>query len=134
MDPSPAAAEESLETVDPPAPEPAVQPPTVPFDWEPWAWAVALVLLVALVYWPAVGHGYIWDDDAHVITNTTLRSAQGLHDMWLHWVQFLSIIRSRTRPYGRSTSCGVSTRAAITSLTYCCTWPCACCCGACCCD
>ena len=36
-----------------------------------------------MAYLPATQCGYIWDDDAHVQSNKTLRSAGGLWDIWL---------------------------------------------------
>ncbi len=44
---------------------------------------VALFLLVALTYIPAMGCGFIWDDDDYVTENPTLRSADGLRRIWL---------------------------------------------------
>ena len=38
--------------------------------------------LVLLAYLPAVGAGYIWDDDAHVTQNEALRSVEGLKNIW----------------------------------------------------
>jgi protein O-mannosyl-transferase len=67
------------------APAAAAEAPEPPFDWVPWFWGGLLVLLVAIVYSPVRDNGYIWDDDSHVITNVTLRTGQGLHDMWLRW-------------------------------------------------
>ncbi|MDA1082058.1 MAG: tetratricopeptide repeat protein [Gemmatimonadetes bacterium] len=52
--------------------------PRRPYD----AW-LGLLLLVAIViaYWPALGGGLVWDDDAHV-TRTALRSLDGLRRIW----------------------------------------------------
>jgi tetratricopeptide (TPR) repeat protein len=47
-----------------------------------WPWGAALVLLVAIVYWPTLGNGFIWDDDWYVENNGTLRTWQGLADIW----------------------------------------------------
>ncbi len=54
------------------------------FSVQPWLWAGLLVLLVIAVYWPTLSNGFIWDDDAHVEMNRTLRSAGGLADIWFH--------------------------------------------------
>ncbi len=43
----------------------------------------ALVLLVVLAYLPALRGGYIWDDDAYVTDNLSLRSVEGLRRIWL---------------------------------------------------
>ena len=43
--------------------------------------AVVLLLVVFAVYGPALGGGFLWDDDAHV-TKPELRSAQGLWRIW----------------------------------------------------
>ena len=47
-----------------------------------WPWAAGLLLLVTAVYWPTLANGFIWDDDANVIDNATLRSLDGLRQMW----------------------------------------------------
>ena len=44
--------------------------------------AVLLALLTVVAYWPALRSGFIWDDDLYVTHNPTLRSAQGLYDIW----------------------------------------------------
>ena len=40
--------------------------------------AVFLFGLAFIVYLPSIGNGFIWDDDAYVQHNPTLRSAAGL--------------------------------------------------------
>src|SRR4030095_7002965 len=45
--------------------------------------ALLLVGLTALAYAPALEGGFIWDDDAYVYENPTLRSAAGLRAIWL---------------------------------------------------
>ncbi|MGD0651503.1 MAG: tetratricopeptide repeat protein [Verrucomicrobiia bacterium] len=45
---------------------------------------VLIVLLTVVAYLPAMRGGFIWDDDAYVTGNQTLRSAQGLHQIWLN--------------------------------------------------
>ena len=48
-------------------------------------WPAAGLLLVAITfsaYFPALGGGYIWDDDDYVTANDTLRSVQGLGRIW----------------------------------------------------
>lgn len=42
-----------------------------------------LVLLTFAVYLPALSCGFIWDDDGYVINNPTLRSWDGLRQIWL---------------------------------------------------
>jgi hypothetical protein len=44
--------------------------------------AAGLLLLVTAVYWPTLANGFVWDDDANVIDNSTLRSFDGLRQMW----------------------------------------------------
>jgi hypothetical protein len=41
-------------------------------------WAGLIVLLTLLAYIPAMRGGYIWDDNAHITDNATLRSSDGL--------------------------------------------------------
>ncbi|HEX3726407.1 MAG TPA: hypothetical protein VHV08_09195 [Pirellulales bacterium] len=53
------------------------------FRWLPGLWGLALVVLVACVYAPTLGNGFIWDDDAYVEHNPTLLSLAGLRDIWL---------------------------------------------------
>ena len=47
------------------------------------ALAVVLAALTLLAYLPALGAGYIWDDDWHVTNNPTLRTLDGLRQIWL---------------------------------------------------
>ena len=43
------------------------------------SWAAPFVAVATLVaYLPALGAGYIWDDDKYVTQNPTLTSASGL--------------------------------------------------------
>ncbi|HEY8122430.1 MAG TPA: hypothetical protein VII78_14000, partial [Myxococcota bacterium] len=52
---------------------------------------VALLLLAA--YWPSLGGGFIWDDDAHVVDNVQLRDLAGLFRIWIpgHTPQFYPV-------------------------------------------
>src|SRR5580658_10517590 len=43
--------------------------------------AVALALLTAAAYWPALRGGFVWDDDGHV-TRPELQSLHGLARIW----------------------------------------------------
>ncbi len=52
-------------------------------DLNAWRSGAALVALTLLVYLPATRCGYIWDDDYHVTNNQTLRSLDGLKQIWL---------------------------------------------------
>jgi len=45
--------------------------------------ALALLILTLVAYLPALQCGFIWDDDDYVSHNMTLRSADGLRDIWL---------------------------------------------------
>ena len=42
-----------------------------------------IVLITLMAYIPALQGGFIWDDDAYVTENPTLRSVQGLARIWL---------------------------------------------------
>src|SRR5258706_6634503 len=42
-----------------------------------------LIAGTALAYGPVLRAGFIWDDDAHINENQALRTAAGLHDIWL---------------------------------------------------
>ncbi len=43
----------------------------------------ALFIAAAVAYLPALRAGFIWDDDAYVTRNFTLRSVEGLKQIWL---------------------------------------------------
>jgi tetratricopeptide (TPR) repeat protein len=45
--------------------------------------AAALLALTLLAYLPALGAGFVWDDDDYVTDNPTLRSLDGLRRIWL---------------------------------------------------
>jgi Flp pilus assembly protein TadD len=47
-------------------------------------WFLGLLLIAAtfLAYFPALHGGFIWDDDAHISANPTLRSLSGLWEIW----------------------------------------------------
>ena len=44
--------------------------------------AALLVLLTVAVYLPAIGAGYVWDDDTLLTANPQMRSAAGLAEIW----------------------------------------------------
>jgi len=44
--------------------------------------AVVILVCVVAIYFPALGGGYLWDDDVYVTANVALRSAAGLLDIW----------------------------------------------------
>jgi tetratricopeptide (TPR) repeat protein len=55
-------------------------------DW-PWrsiALAGILVAMALVTYTPVLNDGFIWDDDAYVTRNLTLRSVRGLGLMWFY--------------------------------------------------
>jgi hypothetical protein len=49
-----------------------------------WLAGALIVLLTVVAYLPAMRGGFIWDDDAYVTENQTLRSAKGLRQIWLN--------------------------------------------------
>ena len=51
-------------------------------DWSGLKWGAALVALAAIVYWPTLNNGFIWDDDAYVQNNVQLRTLDGLTNIW----------------------------------------------------
>lgn len=53
-----------------------------PDRWQAALPGLALVLLVVVVYLPALRGQFIWDDDFHVLKNASLRSLDGLWWMW----------------------------------------------------
>lgn len=44
--------------------------------------ALLLVVATVIAYLPALRAGFIWDDDQYVVENPTLRTAEGLVDIW----------------------------------------------------
>ena len=50
--------------------------------WSTIVSAAALVVLVFVVYWPALDAGYVMDDDINLQANPTLYSVDGLRQMW----------------------------------------------------
>jgi len=72
-------------TEDQDTPSEIPETPREPIDWGPWLWGGLLALLVGFVYFPTLGNGFIWDDDAHVLSNVALRSGDGLYNMWFKW-------------------------------------------------
>ncbi|MCM2257929.1 MAG: tetratricopeptide repeat protein [Vicinamibacteria bacterium] len=44
--------------------------------------ALALVVMTLAAYTPVLSAGYIWDDELYVTGNESLRTFQGLHDIW----------------------------------------------------
>ncbi len=44
--------------------------------------AMAILLAVTMAYGPALKAGFIWDDDAYVLENQHLESAEGLRQIW----------------------------------------------------
>jgi Flp pilus assembly protein TadD len=47
-----------------------------------WVYALLLAAITAMAYVRAVGGDFVWDDDANIINNTTLRSLAGLGRIW----------------------------------------------------
>ncbi len=52
--------------------------------WWSWVFGVGLVVATFLAYWPAMHGGFLWDDETHIAGNATLRSADGLSQIWFH--------------------------------------------------
>ena len=48
-----------------------------------WTMAALLALMTLCAYFPAIQGGFIWDDDDYVTENQTLRSIEGLKQIWL---------------------------------------------------
>lgn len=46
--------------------------------------ALFLIAVIIIAYLPATKCGYIWDDETHIQNNQTLRSVNGLRDIWLN--------------------------------------------------
>jgi hypothetical protein len=47
-----------------------------------FAWGAALVAITLIAYLPALGNGFIWDDNDYVTQNLVLRSLDGLRRLW----------------------------------------------------
>jgi Flp pilus assembly protein TadD len=65
------------------APPARAAAPARPSWTRPALWAGLIVVLTCVAYVPAMRGGFIWDDDAYVTNNTTLRDAAGLARIWL---------------------------------------------------
>src|SRR5262245_56856407 len=51
--------------------------------WQsPWTRGALIALLVLVCYLPVLKAGFIWDDDAYLIKNQTLRNTDGLQRLW----------------------------------------------------
>src|SRR5271170_3949965 len=48
----------------------------------PWLLALVLVLVTIVVYLPAMGAGFIWDDDDHLTANPAVAAPNGLQYIW----------------------------------------------------
>jgi protein O-mannosyl-transferase len=57
-------------------------PPLGGLDGTRARWALVLVALAVVAYLPALGAGFIWDDNLYVTGNADLRSADGLRIIW----------------------------------------------------
>jgi len=53
--------------------------------WKPFAAGILLVALVTTAYAPAAQNGFIWDDDAYVVKNSTLPDSDGLGRIWFEF-------------------------------------------------
>jgi len=53
------------------------------FDKQRWGFGALLVLLTALVYYPALWAGFVWDDDLLLTQNAVIHAADGWWRMWL---------------------------------------------------
>jgi protein O-mannosyl-transferase len=47
-----------------------------------WLLALALVLVTVVAYLPALHNGFIWDDNYYVTANPTIKSLDGLRQIW----------------------------------------------------
>jgi tetratricopeptide (TPR) repeat protein len=52
-------------------------------QWRERVLLLAIPILVIVTYLPAIRGGYVWDDDDYVVNNLTLRTTEGLRDIWL---------------------------------------------------
>ena len=48
-----------------------------------WLAPVVVALALVVAYWPSLGGGFIWDDDAHIVDDPQLRDLGGLVRIWL---------------------------------------------------
>src|SRR5215471_7206247 len=69
--PLPAAGQESPRPGDP-------KKPSIPL----LSFALLLVLITFIAYFPALRAGFIWDDDAYVTNNPMLTAPDGLQQIW----------------------------------------------------
>ena len=61
---------------------------------------IFIVLAVFIAYWPAIGGGFIWDDDAYVTRNPLLTAPDGLWRIWFsayHQSQYFPLVFTTLR-------------------------------------
>ncbi len=46
--------------------------------------ALGVILLTLVAYWPALGGGYVWDDDKLIVKNPDVRTDEGLLRVWFN--------------------------------------------------
>src|SRR5882724_11351968 len=47
-----------------------------------WLFGILILLLLFAAYWPALGAGYIWDDNLWLTQNPLLHNLKGLGRIW----------------------------------------------------
>ncbi len=64
----------------------ATLPAQLPGNLSQWQWMLlcgaALVVMTIIAYLPAIGAGYIWDDDSYLTENALVQSPDGLGPIW----------------------------------------------------
>jgi tetratricopeptide (TPR) repeat protein len=62
---------------------PNVDEPRSRISWRKPSWqGVLIVLLTVLVYLPAMGGGFVWDDSFYLTDNPLMRTSDGLYRLW----------------------------------------------------
>jgi hypothetical protein len=67
---------------------------------------LAALFLAFLTYYPALSSGFIWDDDLYIEANESLRSLNGLKDIWLKPLTTPQWYPQHLPPSGPNTNCG----------------------------
>ena len=57
-------------------------------DWLGIAEALALVILACLCYWPSLGGGFLWDDNALIADDPLIQSFSGLRGIWFSTIPY----------------------------------------------
>ena len=85
----------------------------------PWLFALILVALTFVVYFPVLRGGFVFDDDSLIVHNRLIHATDGLHQFWFTTEAGEYLPLTYTLWWLEWRSSGVPTRWATTSSMYC---------------